>query len=454
MLILIGAVYFAFTYAAAQMTSTNIFETDSGNVDLVAVPVDYKTRISKGDKLMDSGQYSLAATEYAFAINIEPNSAQGYEKLGYAYLAMNESSKAVEQFKTASELDTSNYEYIGKYMLSLMRNNQFEEASEVFKTLKDQSQETAFYASILYTFQADYGEAKKQLDKAKSLGGTIESETLDLFSTAFASYESQKEGQNIYLEALITQALVESLEYELAENMALKILNEKADYRDVWILLGYAQLKMEKYQEAEDAFKQAKTLDSVKPETHYFLATALFFQEEYEAAVDEYELALLYDFTPEEEVYKKIAECQLFLEDYDEAVEAYEYLINIDHNTIEGFVRPVWIAITELNDLDRALSIAEESVEYFPNEAMSYNLLGWVHLERGELNEADSALKKSITMDGKLAAAHYNLGRLLETKGEIENAKSAYENAYEYAESDDEIGTMAAEKYNSLTITQ
>jgi tetratricopeptide (TPR) repeat protein len=440
LLILVAAVFFAFNYTAAQISSTNLFENTISNFNQVAVPVNYETRIAKGDSLAKAGDLSLAATEYAFAINIQTENPEAYAKLGETYLLMNDSSNAVTQLQTALDLSPNNTSYTESYGLALMRNNRFEEAAEVLDS-------DGFHSALLDFFQGNYSNSKSKLEKLTP------STEIQNYLNAFASYNSQKEGQDLYLEALFTQALSDSEEYELAENLAIDILNNKNDYRDVWILLGYAQLKMEKYQESEDAFKQAKTLDSVKPETHYFLATAHFFQEEYPEAVAEYELALLYDFEPEEEAYSKIAESQLYLENYSEALEAYEYLVKIDHSSVEGFIRPVWISISELNDLDRALTIAEESVSYFPDEAMSHNLLAWVYVERNELDAAQIAAEKAIGLDSNLAAAHYNAGQVYQKQGNLDAAIKAYEAAHNIAGSEDSIGALAKEKYNFLITT-
>ena len=67
-------------------------------------------------------------------------------------------------------------------------------------------------------------------------------------------------------------------------------------------------------------------------------------------------------------MYRKLAESQLFIEDYEEAIATYEYLVKVDPYDIELFIRPLWIAVEVLEDLDRALSLAEAALENFPEE--------------------------------------------------------------------------------------
>ncbi len=455
-LILIAATYFAFQYSAAQLASTNILQATHGNtlteeVEQIAVPINYETRISKGNSLANAGYYALAASEYAFAINIQPENPEAYEKLGDTYLTLNEDEKAKEQFKRAIEINPDNGTYKAKYAISLMRIGDFDEAKNALSTATF-SQEVLFYSGIAETIAENYEEAKTKFNTALTTEGSIEPKLIENFVHAFSSYDSQKEGQAIYLQALIAKALIDAEEFTLAENLCKKILDQQNDYRDVWILFGYSQLKTEAYKGAEDAFKQAKHIDPVKPETHYFLGSAHYFQEEYEDAVKEFELALLYNFEPSSECYRKIAESNLILENYEEALEAYEYLLQIEQKSIESYIQPVWIAITYLNDLERALSLAEESTSYFPEEAMSHNLMGWVQVERNQLNEAETAIQTALQIDPNLAAAHYNQGLLREKQERLEEAKTSFMKAYELNKGDS-IGVMAAEKYNAI-VTQ
>lgn len=449
-LILIAATYFAFNYSAAQIAKTDLLQIGSisDQVEQIAVPVSYETRIAKGNSFFAAENYTQAASEYAFAINIQSENPEGYAKLGEAYLALNENEKAVEQFKRAVEIATSNPQYKAKYAIALMRTNRLDEAKNVLSAATV-TQETLFYSAIAEIISENFDEAKTKFEAAAIAQGEIPAETIQNFINAFSNYDSQKEGQKIYLKALIAKALIDAQEYALTANLAKSILDEQSDYRDVWILLGYADLKTNQYQAAEDAFKQAKKIDPVKPETHYFLGSAHYFQGEYEDAVKEFELALLYNFEPASECYRKIAESNLVLQNYDAAMEAYEYLLKIDHYSVDSFIKPVWVAITYLHDLDRAATMAQNAVSYFPDEAMSYNLIGWVEVEKDEFDKAENSLSQALRLDPDLAAAHYNKGLLREKQNRTEEAKEEFLSAYKLA-GEDSIGTMAAQKYNSI----
>lgn len=440
-----------FIKGAGQLSKTDILEvnTEDGKV---LTPINFDTRISKGDALMASNYYSLAASEYSFAVNLDPKNAMAFSKLGTAYEAMEDYQKAMEVYKKAMEFEPNELNYASQYGESLIQSGNFEAAQGVFDGLKEETQEGKFYGGLLDSFYGRYEDAKKKFEKAKTLKGSISNEDIDKFIKIFGSFELQEEGQELYLKALLTQGMIDINQFQMAEALALNILGVKSDYRDVWIMLGYTQLKSKSYPDAEESLKQAKKLDSIKPETHYFLAEALYFQKKYPEAVNEYELAILYGFQPETEAYKKIAESQLSLNRYEESLEAYEHLIKINPDSIDVFVRPVWIAITYIGDLQRAFSIAEESVTLFPNEAMSHNLLAWAYMEKNELEKADMEIKTAFSIDPNFAEAHYNAGRLREKQGNIEGAKWEYKKAYELAKAGDSISALASERYNALTL--
>lgn len=440
-------IFVLFLKGAGDFVQTDLIQAGS---DKISVPIDFTTRIKKGDSLMESKYYSLAASEYAFAINLQPENAEAYVKLGKAYKAMMEYNKSLAEFQKAKEMQPDNLEYLAFYGDALIKSEKFEEAQSVFDSFKKETQEGKYYAALLDSYYGRFDDAKKKLEKAKTLSGTIPTNYIERFISAYSNFTNEEDGQKAYLKALLTQAFIDCSEFQLAKGLALDILGSKSDYRDVWIMLGYAQLQTKLYADAEESLKEAKKLDAIKPETHYFLGNALYFQNKYEDAVNEFELAVLYGFKPETEAYRKIAESQLFLKKYEESLEAYEHLVKIDYTDVSIFVRPVWIAITYIIDLDRALSLAQESVARFPNEAMSHNLLAWVYIEKNELEKADQEIKNAYSIDPDFAEAHYNAGRLREKQNNPEGAKWEYKKAYELSKSGDSISGLASERYNAL----
>lgn len=415
------------------------------------LPLSYETRLAKGDQLFEAGYYDLAASEYSIAVTIEDSAEIAYTKLGKTYLKLGSYTEALASLKRAYELSPSDASRVN-YADAMLRNKKFDEAQALLDEGNAEHQATVFYQSILQAYQGKFDDAQSKLEKAISLSGSVPTAYLQNFQSAFQSYDAQQGGQTIFLQALLTKALIDAEEYPLAEELALKVLNTKNDYRDVWVLLGYSQLQMKKYPEAEDAFKQAKKLDAVKPETHYFLGVAHYEQSEYAEAVDSFELALLYDFSPESEAYLKMAECQTKLGKFEDALASYEYLIKIDSSSLSIFEEPLRIATQELGDLDRALTLAQESTSYFPQEAQSHAYLADIYLQRGQLEEANSTIEIAFGINPNLAEAHFTAGKIRLAQANPEGAKWEFKKAYELSKPGDELSVEAAEQYNALIL--
>ena len=451
-LVLLAGAGFGLFRAVRESGETNLFEaTDAGEDQ--NVPLSFAARISKGNQLFNAGFFELAAKEFALALKIDETQPEAHRKLGKAYWELMKYEEALQEFKRSYELDPSD-DNRSNYGLALMRTQNFEPAKDVLNQVNENHQAGQFALGMLLAYEGDYESAKSKFSKAAGLSGPVIPALIQNFQTAFSTYNSQQGGQDIYLRALLVKAMVDAHEFPLAETLALKVLNEKNDYRDVWVLLGYSQLKMKKLTEAEDAFKEAKNLDAVKPETHYFLGIAHYEQGEYSEAVDSFELALLYDFEPESEAYRKLAESQNFLGNYEDALAAYEYLVKIDQSDVTLFAEPLRIALDILGDLDRALTLASESTSYFPSNAESHTYLAEVYLKRGELDLAITAVDTALDIDPNSAEAHFTLGKVKLAQGDKEYAKNEFKTSYELSKPGGALSVEAAQQYNALITPQ
>jgi Flp pilus assembly protein TadD len=90
--------------------------------------------------------------------------------------------------------------------------------------------------------------------------------------------------------------------------------------------------------------------------------------------------------------------------------------------------------------LDEALSLAQRAVRAYLNSPYFLSTLGWVHCQRGELAEAESAMKKAIELYGQTpdaAESWEHLGRVYEKKEDVQAAKEAYQRARELQPDDE-----------------
>lgn len=356
------------------------------------------------------------------------------------YLLVNESIAGMIKTNIVDSLQVNIPENIGTSL------------SDTNSSLEDDpnSQHALFTKALLLAYKENDEEAKTNFKQALETSGEIDKEKIQNFLDAYTNFESSQNAPRIYLDALLTKACIDAEKYEFAKKLATKILEQKSDYRDVWILLGYANLKLEAYKDAEDAFIKAKSIDSVKPEIHYFLGLSKYMQDNWQGASDEFELGILYGFEPKNEAYKKLAESKAKMGAFEEALEAYEYLLSIDQNSVTLFKEPILIAINNLQDFDRALTLANTANTMFPNEPLGWTLTAEVYLAQKDLSNAESAINTAIDTNPFFAEAYYVKGLIKEAQNDIEVAKTSYKKAYETSKPGDEINTKSAQRYNAL----
>ncbi len=320
----------------------------------------------------------------------------------------------------------------------------------MLSSIPEANQKLLYEKALFNVVQNHPAQAKIEFQAALTASGSLIPATLQNFLTSYSTFDAAQGAENTYLEALLCKSLVDTQEYELAAALSKQVLTQKNDYRDVWMLLGYSQYKLEQYSDAEDAFKQAKKIDSLKPEVHYFLGSTLSEEAKYSDAIDELELALLYGFDPAEEAYKKIADGHEALEEWTDAVGAYEALLNLSPSTVTLFQKPIELCLDQLNDTDRALTLAQKATNLFPSTALSHALLAKVYLAQGKPELANTEVNTAFQIDSNFVLAHYLGGQVREAQNNPDGAKWEYKKTFELSSEDDPLHSQAAERYNSL----
>lgn len=235
----------------------------------------------------------------------------------------------------------------------------------------------------------------------------------------------------------------------MAMPILFEVLKEQKDYRDAWIILGYAYLQTDKIHDAIYAFETAKTLDPQKPETLYFLGLAHFAQNDLAQAIPLIEQALQNGFEPSVQANQKLAEIYLLNKQFDKAAEKYEKIIEVNDSDVNSYIRPVWLYIDKLKNPQRAIALAQRAVEAHGTSAMSHNLLGWAYAANNQFEEGKTSLQKALEINPDLDAAYLNLGWIYEKKGSYNLAISNYQKANELG-GQSAAANLAHERYNKL----
>jgi tetratricopeptide (TPR) repeat protein len=436
---------------------TSLFEVPDEPIDIIIeTPPDtsnnptYLDHIEKGSTLFDNHFYPLAITEFEMATELEPTLSEPFYKLGNAYYSNYEYEKARLVLETANTNNPANLNatvLLGKTYLAL---EQFETAKEHFDTAPAESTEVLYYRALLNSFIGDYDNAEIDFNKVINAGDFPElAQNAQTFISSIDESKLAEDGNPNYLKTLTARSYSESGESNLAINLLYDILREEPSYRDAWIILGYTYLSLESYRDSQDALQKALELDPTKPETRYFLGLAYFGSDEYSSAVTQIELAIESDYEPRVQAYQKLADTAVLAAEYEKAVEAYENVLIINSADVNLYIRPVWLYLDKLNNLDRAIELGEQAVTEHPDSAMSYNLLGWALTTSGDYANADHHLNYALILDSNLSAAYLNLGWLAQKQNNLEAAKEHYKRCYTL-DPDSSVGNLAANRYNEI----
>jgi tetratricopeptide (TPR) repeat protein len=371
------------------------------------------------------------------------------------YLERRQIKKARRYLEEAKELDPSNVRTLTLLAKIHLIQKEYGEAKSLLETLPDDDIQTAFVKALYAVISGDRDIAGKHLHYVadnfpKSELGIKAQRIID----AYREFDYYKDGLPLHLKTLLARSFNQIDEPSLAIWILRDVLTEKTDYRDAWILLGYAYYNLQQFSLAEDAFHKAYELDTEKPETQYFLGLVYYALDNLSESERFFEYAVINGFEPRVQAYRKLSQVYLLNDNYEKAVSMYENYFALATDTkASDFVEPVQIYIDHLGEPNKALALAQKVSKRHSNDAMAYSLLGYAYLANKDYANTLINLERAKLLDATLPYVHLTFGRLYEAQGELEKAKEEYKQAYEKGQNE-EVGNQAAELYNALIQTK
>lgn len=456
-LILFSYIFFSqFEYFKSLTASIGEYiypkQTEVQTSEKVKTKISYKSYIDQGDLRASDGYPTLAISQYSKASKLEPSEIEPYLKIGMVHISEKEYAKAIENFRIAAQLNKNDIEskiLVGQTYIKL---KDFEKANNMFFKVESEDARVYFWKGVMNSFNGEYNDAKFNLEKAsKNETATLKSEKakVDTLIEVYEKFNSSESANIAYLNTMLAKAFNEMDLSELSVELLKKALSENPKYRDAWLLLGYINLKDNQIFDAVESLKKAQEIDPLKPETLFYLGNALKRQNKIDEALKHYEKAYNNGYEPEAEILTELAETYLEQKDYKKSRDYFVKIIEQNTNSIEPFVKAIWISIDYLEDKTTASELASRAVEKFPQDAKSYNLLGWAKTNEEQFMEAKENLDRAIRLNEKLASAYLNLGIWYQKQNDLENAKINLKKAYDL-ETNTAIGQKAMKIYNEI----
>lgn len=424
---------------------------ETGGESKVLRSKSYDELMQKGDTYAENGLYDLAIDAYTQASQKAELNKTPLLKIAAIQLIQKEYEKAKEMSLHILKIDQHSglaKLYLGQAHIGL---ENFADAKSVFDSITSDDQKVQYYQGIMALYFEEYERGRTLLEAAANKEGgdeTIARNALN-FVNGLNEFDRYDAGLNSHLRVLIARSFVQSDQPQLAKEVIWPVLEETRNYRDAWIILGYSYLKLQQFQEAVDALEEAKQQDPEKPETLFFLGLAYAGNDEPEKAIEELEQALENGYEPKIHAEQKLAELYFLVEDYESATEKYEDVISLNATNIDYFVRPVWIYIDKLDKPDKAIALSEKAQLHHPDNAMSYNLLGWAQIADNDFINGRRNLEKAISLSDSFDAPYLNLGWMYEKQNNLSKAKDFYKKAFEVGQGS-AVAELAASRYNSI----
>jgi Flp pilus assembly protein TadD len=410
----------------------------------------YSEYMNRGKTLEDNGYSAMAVAEYQAAAKLAPENTEPLMEIGRIHLRERDLINAKLAFEQALKIDPNSVDAKVYIVRTLLSDRKIEEAQAVAKSFTEQNQNTKYYSGIIAAYLGDYENSKNLLKDAVAIG-TSEDITAKArnFLAAYDEFNFNAGGSPVHLKTLLARSFIQTGEYNVSIPLLFDVINEKKDYRDAWVLLGFAYLNLEKFQDATDALEQARKLDPQKPETLFYLGLGYYGLNDLGKAAQFLELAKTNGYQPQVQIDQKLAEIYLQQKNYEKSALSYENVISLNSTNVNYFIKPIWIYIDRLNEPAKAMVLAQKAYTAHPNQAMSFNLLGWAAIGNNRLADAEDYLKKAMMIDPKMDAIYLNFGILTEKKGDDQGAINYYKKAYTLGNGNS-IAASAADHYNRL----
>lgn len=196
------------------------------------------------------GNYEASFDLLQHCLSIDSLNANVYYELANYYNTLQEKNTAMDYFRKASQLDSSNFYYAMTYATICLEFKQFADATEIYeKLLKQQPENTDLYLYLTesYRQQGNLEKAISTLDKLEAIVGMNEKISLQKY-------------------ALYTAIGKENKAFDEIKKYITKYPNEIKYYT----LLGNLYLQSGKTNDAYLVFSKAKSID---PEDPYLISS-------------------------------------------------------------------------------------------------------------------------------------------------------------------------------------
>lgn len=385
----------------AILTTQNYADLSAGDAGLLA--------LREGDVLALQGNWKDAQTKYEEAVR---NNAglQALRKLVQAQLQRRDINGAKNTRNKLQAQGAKPEDLLLIDVIILLRTGELVQAKTLLANAPE-SPHKQYGLALLNIIQGNHESAKNELVTVVNGWDPVLRTYAKTLQAAYDEYALFPESPEIHLITLLSRALAESQQCELALPLLTQVVKKQDDYRDAWIVQGYCELMGERYENARSSLERAYNLDPEKPEIQYFLARAYSALDDNVNAVTFSQYALQNGFEPQKEIRRFLATEAEITGNTALALEQYRALSQLPDADLQTFAKVVSLFMSANQKTD-ALAFAESATRKWPTEAKAFELLGWVQEGMGQTEDAKANYQKALQLNPALSSAKEKLSRL------------------------------------------
>ncbi|MDD5041238.1 MAG: tetratricopeptide repeat protein [Candidatus Peribacteraceae bacterium] len=387
--------------------------TGSGGFQTQLAPADSRDlsllHLREGDLYAVRGEWAEAAASYEQAVALD-GGLPALRKLALAELQRRDMGALQETIRKLKAAGARPEDVALIENIVLLRTGELSTARKRLDGAADSPQKH-YALALLNIIEGNHTVAQQELSMVTTGWEPALRSNARTLIGAYEEFALFPESSDLHLITLLSRALAQVQECELALPLLAQVTKEKEDYRDAWIVQGYCELTTERPQQALVSLERAYNLNPEKPEIQYFLARAHAALDQHDNAITFLEYALQNGFTPKSEIRRLIASEALKKGDAAQALGQYKAIVEEPDAPFEAFDGAVSTAIA-LKRNDEAIALATLATQRMPENARSFDLLGWAYVEAGKSEEARTAITKALELDPYLLSAKERLEKL------------------------------------------
>lgn len=394
-----------------QFEETNLFGQPA--IEAADIPVDTGDAallyLREGDILALRGEWAEAQELYEKAVDAG-GGLPALRKLAQTQMQRRDIRSVRSTIKKMQSAGARAEDLLLLDVIITLRSGELVEAKEKLESAEESPQQH-YGLALLSIIEGNHERAIQELDLTSAGWDPVLRSYTRTLKAAYDEFALFPDGSDMHLITLLSRALAQVQECELALPLLVQVTSVKDDYRDAWIVQGYCELITERPEQALASLEHAYSLDPQKPEIQYFLARAYGAMHEYQNAITFFEYALTNGFEPQAEVRRLIARYALEIGNAGLAIEQYDALTKLTDATLEsyeGFVS----AAAALGRPDEAYAKAKDAVEKWNEDPRAYELFGSIAAQVGKTDEARSAFEAALKINPDLSSVKQKLQQL------------------------------------------